>query len=213
MQHDFSHITTWIFDLDNTLYPPSDALFDQIDRLMTKYVMAALDLDHNAADHLRKTYWHQYGTTLAGLMEVHGLDPDPFLEAVHDIDLSHVCPDPVLRDCIENLNGRKIVYTNGSLDHAKRVIKARGLHGVFDALYGIEHAGYMPKPKQIAFERIFARDGLRPDQAVLFEDDARNLAIPHEMGVKTVLVGPKEDHPFIDFQTENLTDFLSQLVC
>ncbi|MFK5997476.1 MAG: pyrimidine 5'-nucleotidase [Rhodobacterales bacterium] len=211
MQQAFSHITTWVFDLDNTLYPPTDALFDQIDVLMTKYVMDNLKLDHPTANKLRKDYWAGYGTTLAGLMEVHGLDPDPFLDAVHQIDLSHVKADHGLRGAIDRLGGRKIVYTNGSREHALRVTKARGLEGAFDALYGVEHAGYAPKPKRIAYERVFALDGINPKTAALFEDDVRNLEIPHEMGMKTVLVGPYAAHPFIQYQTEDLTDFLSRL--
>jgi len=211
MQQAFSHVTTWVFDLDNTLYPPSDALFDQIDVLMTEYVMNSLDIDHPTANKLRADYWADYGTTLAGLMEVHDLDPDPFLDAVHRIDLSHVQADHSLRDSIKRLDGRKIVYTNGSCEHAERVTKARGLEGIFDAMYGVEHAGYAPKPRRIAFERVFALDGVNPRTAALFEDDVRNLEIPHAMGMKTILVGPKTDHPFINYQTDDLTDFLSRL--
>lgn len=211
MQQAFSHITTWVFDLDNTLYPPSDALFDQIDVLMTKYVMNSLNLDEPAADHLRTKYWADYGTTLAGLMEVHDLDPEPFMDAVHDIDLSHIKADQALRNSITQLKGRKIVYTNGSREHAVRVTKARGLDGIFDAMYGVEHAGYEPKPRRIAFERVFALDGVDPTKAALFEDDVRNLEIPHDMGLKTVLVGPQDNRPFVHYQTEDLTGFLSQL--
>lgn len=211
MQQAFSHVTTWVFDLDNTLYPPSDALFDQIDVLMTAYVMDSLKLDQPTANKLRADYWAQYGTTLAGLMEVHDLDPEPFLDVVHQIDLSHVQADHALRAAIERLEGRKIVYTNGSRTHAERVTQARGLSGVFDAMYGVEHAGYEPKPRRVAFERVFALDGVKPDRAALFEDDERNLEIPHAMGMKTVLVGPRDDRPYIHYQTEDLTDFLSRL--
>ena len=137
MQQAFSHVTTWVFDLDNTLYPPTDALFDQIDVLMTNYVMNSLNLDHPTANRLRAKYWADYGTTLAGLMEVHDLDPEPFLDAVHKIDLSHVQNDHTLRASINQLKGRKIVYTNGSREHAERVTKARGLDDVFDAMYGV----------------------------------------------------------------------------
>jgi putative hydrolase of the HAD superfamily len=211
MQQAFSHVTTWVFDLDDTLYPPSDALFDQIDVLMTKYVMDSLNMDHSAADRLRAEYWRNYGTTLAGLMEVHGLEPDPFLDAVHQIDLSHVQKDHGLRSSIEQLEGRKIVYTNGSRTHAQRVTEARGLDGVFDALYGVEDADYQPKPRRAAFERVFALDGIDPSKAALFEDDPRNLEIPYAMGLKTVLVGASADQPFIHYQTDDLAGFLSQL--
>lgn len=212
MQQAFSHVTTWVFDLDNTLYPPTDALFDQIDVLMTEYVMNSLNLDQPTANKLRTDYWARYGTTLAGLMEVHDLDPEPFLDAVHRIDLSHVEADHGLRTSITQLEGRKIVYTNGSREHAERVTKARGLDGVFDAMYGVEHAGYEPKPRRAAYERVFALDGVTPHTAALFEDDVRNLEIPHAMGLKTVLVGPKDDRPYIHYQTDDLTDFLSRLV-
>lgn len=211
MQQAFSHITTWVFDLDNTLYPPSDALFDQIDILMTKYVMQALNLDHAKADKLRADYWLNYGTTLAGLMEVHNLDPDPFLDAVHNINLDHIRPDENLRQSIKNLKGRKIIYTNGSREHALRVTKARGLDGIFDAIYGVEHASYQPKPRRDAYEAIFALDGITPTTSALFEDDARNLEIPHQMGMKTILVGPQNDQPHIHYQTNDLNDFLSRI--
>jgi len=211
MQHDFSHITTWVFDLDNTLYPPSDALFDQIDVLMTQYVMQALNLDEASADRLRATYWKDYGTTLAGLMEHHNLAPDPFLEAVHNIDVSHIKKNIRLRDCIAKLKGRKIIYTNGSQGHARNVTRALGIEDIFDAMYGVENANYAPKPHRAAFECIFALDGITPAKAALFEDDARNLEVPHAMGLKTILVGPKEDHPFIHYQTDDLSDFLSRL--
>ena len=174
--------------------------------------MNSLGLDQPTADKLRSEYWATYGTTLAGLMEVHNLDPDPFLDAVHQIDLSHVKTDHSLRSSLKKLKGRKIVYTNGSREHAVRVTKARGLGGIFDAMYGVEHAGYEPKPRRIAFERVFALDGIDPTKAALFEDDVRNLEIPHDMGLKTILVGPHEDRPYIHYQTDDLTDFLSRLV-
>lgn len=216
MQQAFSHVTTWVFDLDNTLYPPSDALFDQIDVLMTRYVMKHLDLDHAAANKLRADYWARYGTTLAGLMDIHGLEPEAFLDAVHQIDLSHMKPAPDLRRAIEALSGRKVVYTNGSREHACRVTQARGLGGVFDAIYGVEHANYAPKPHRVAFERIFQRDGISPETAAFFEDDIRNLEVPHAMGMKTVLVHetpntPAHNRPHVHYQTDDLTDFLSRL--
>ena len=216
MQQAFSHVTTWVFDLDNTLYPRSDALFDQIDVLMTRYVMKHLDLDHPTANKLRADYWQRYGTTLAGLMDRHGLEPEAFLDAVHQIDLSHMKPAPDLRRAIEALNGRKIVYTNGSYEHARRVTQARGLSGVFDALYGVEHANYAPKPQRVAFERIFERGEIIPETAAFFEDDVRNLEVPHAMGMKTVLVHetpntPAHDQPHVHYRTDDLTDFLSRL--
>lgn len=209
----FTHVRAWVFDLDNTLYPPSARLFDQIEVRMTDFVMQALRVDRSHADHLRDHYWRRYGTTLAGLMAEHDVDPGPYLTTVHEIDLSALRPDPALADRIAGLPGRKIVYTNGSGPYAGRVLAARGLSGAFDAVYGVEHAGFRPKPEQAAFEAIFALDGLAPEQGAMFEDDPRNLAAPHAMGMRTVLVGPvalARDH--IHHHTEDLAAFLSQVI-
>ncbi|MEM7291576.1 MAG: pyrimidine 5'-nucleotidase, partial [Pseudomonadota bacterium] len=136
----FSHVETWVFDLDNTLYPPSVRLFDQIERRMTQYVMAVLKVTEAEADHLRQTYYHKHGTTLAGLMREHDIDPMPYLTDVHDICFNSLEHDTDLAAKIGNLPGRKIVYTNGSAPYAARVSEARGLSGLFDAIYGVEHA-------------------------------------------------------------------------
>lgn len=177
-------VATWVFDLDNTLYPPALRLFDQVNARMTTYVMRALGIDRAAADALRARYWREHGTTLAGLMAVHALDPEPFLEDVHAIDLSAVAPDPGLAAAIARLPGRKIVYTNGSRGHGARVSAALGL--TFDAIYGVEDAGYAPKPRREAFERVFAADGLDPASAAMVEDDQRNLVEPAAMGMVAI---------------------------
>lgn len=208
----FAHVRTWVFDLDNTLYPPSARLFDQIEVRMTDWVMSALGVDRAEADRLRSHYWQTYGTTLAGLMAEHQVDPTPYLVDVHDISFHPLIPDPVLARAIAGLPGRKIIYTNGSAPYAKNVIAARGLHGVFDAVYGVEHAGFRPKPDRAAFEAVFAADGVDPATAAMFEDDPRNLAAPHAMGMRTVLVAPQPDHaPHIEYYTDDLAGFLARL--
>lgn len=210
---EFSHVQSWVFDLDNTLYPPQARLFDQIEVKMTDWVMSAIDVDRKEADRLRKHYWETYGTTLAGLMAEHDVDPGPYLTKVHDIDFGHLEQDHTLAARITALPGRKIVYTNGSAPYAKNVIRARGLDGIFDAVYGVEHAQFRPKPEQQAFETIFATDGINPRTAAMFEDDPRNLAAPHSMGMKTVHVAPAPvPAPHIHHHTSDLNDFLSQLV-
>lgn len=209
----FTHVTTWVFDLDNTLYPPEVRLFDQIEKRMTAWVMEALSVDAREADRLRKHYWATYGTTLAGLMREHDIDPAPYLTDVHDISFEALTPDVRLAAAIEALPGRRIVYTNGSEPYARRVIEARGLEGLFDAVYGVEHAGFLPKPERAAFEAIIEQDGFAAVSAAMFEDDARNLAAPHEMGMATVHVAPEEepaDH--IHHHTPDLPDFLERLV-
>jgi putative hydrolase of the HAD superfamily len=209
----FSHVRAWVFDLDNTLYPQDVALFGQIEVLMTDYVAEALKVDRVEANRLRDHYWKSYGTTLAGLMAEHDIDPDPFLVAVHDIDFSVLPPAPELADLIRALPGRKIVYTNGTAPYAQNVLTVRALDGVFDAVYGVEHAGYRPKPEQAAFETVFALDNLSPEQGAMFEDDIRNLVAPHALGMRTVLVSSKPVHDnHVHHQTSDLTVFLSQLV-
>jgi putative hydrolase of the HAD superfamily len=209
---DFEHVTTWVFDLDHTLYPPHMALFDQINVKMTAYVMEALGVDRDEADRLRHKYWRDHGTTLAGLMDIHGVDPGPYLHEVHQIDFTVLSPDPDLAARIRALPGRRIIYTNGTAPYAEQVIAARGLSGLFDAVYGVEHAGLRPKPERRAFETVFTRDGLDPTRAAMFEDDIRNLAAPHEMGLRTVHVAPKaEPAEHIHHHTDDLTAFLSLL--
>lgn len=209
---DFSHVRCWVFDLDNTLYPPSARLFDQIEEKMTAWVMREVGVTRPEADRLRRDYWARYGTTLAGLMENHGADPGPYLHEVHEIALDRLEPDPALAGHIGRLPGRRIVYTNGSAPYAERVLEARGLAGMFDAVYGVEHARFRPKPERAAFQTVFALDGLDPEAAAMFEDDPRNLAVPHEMGLKTVLVGPEPvPLPHVHHHTADLALFLSVL--
>jgi putative hydrolase of the HAD superfamily len=208
----FNHVRAWVFDLDNTLYPPSARLFDQIEIRMTDWVMEALGVARDEADRLRRHYWATYGTTLAGLMSEHGVDPGPYLTHVHEIDMSHLVADRELASRIRALPGRRIVYTNGSAPYAERVLAARGLDGIFDAVYGVEHAGFRPKPERAAFETIFATDGIDANAAAMFEDDPRNLAAPHEMGMRTVHVAPlASPAAHIHHHTDDLTHFLSGL--
>ncbi|WP_375228653.1 pyrimidine 5'-nucleotidase [Roseobacter sp. S98] len=208
----FSHVQTWVFDLDHTLYPPSARLFDLIEVRMTRWVMETLSVDRAEADRLRKLYWATHGTTLAGLMREHDVDPEPYLEDVHDIPMDSLQPDPELAHLIRNLPGRRIVYTNGCAPYAQRVLEARGLGGIFDAVYGVEHADYLPKPEVQAFEKVFAQDGLAPENAAMFEDDSRNLKAPHAMGMRTVHVAAERaPGPHIQFHTDDLNRFLNAL--
>ena len=209
----FDHVRHWVFDLDNTLYSPAVRLFDQIEVRMTKFVMDKVGVDLDRANQLRVEYWQTYGTTLAGLMREHDVDPAPYLHEVHDIDFSVLSEDPYLAGLIKDLPGRKIVYTNGCEPYARNVLAGRGLTEVFDAVYGVEHAGFRPKPEQAAFEAVFALDDLSADCGAMFEDDTRNLAAPHAMGMRTVHVAPQPaHHDHIHHHTDDLAAFLSQLV-
>ena len=211
-QH-FDHVAHWVFDLDNTLYPPEVRLFDQIEGRMTAFVMEALGVDRAEAGRLRHRYWQEYGTTLAGLMEVHGIAPERYLREVHEIDFSVLPPAPDLAARLAELPGRRVVYTNGSAPYAERVLAARGLEGLFDAVFGVEHAGFEPKPRRTAFERVFTAAGVETPRAAMFEDDPRNLAAPHAMGMRTVHVAPERhaaEH--IHHHTDDLADFLAQVI-
>ncbi len=179
---------------------------------MVRWVMDALKVDKDRANYLRKHYWHTYGTTLAGLMREHDLDPGPYLHDVHDISMDVLTPDPVLAARIKALPGRRIIYTNGTAPYAERVVKARGLDGLFDAVYGVEHARFLPKPERAAFEQVFTTDNLDTTKAVMFEDDPRNLAAPHAMGMGTVHVAPTpEAGEHIHFHTDDLSHFLGRI--
>ncbi|WP_226550045.1 pyrimidine 5'-nucleotidase [Celeribacter naphthalenivorans] len=211
----FSHVKTWVFDLDNTLYPPEAALFSQIEVKMTDWVARELNVSQDEANRLRSDYWREFGTTLSGMMTKHGTDPLPYLTYVHDIDFSGLTRDAELKAAITNLPGRKIVYTNGSAPYANRVLEARGLTGIFNAVYGIEHAEFHPKPKAEAFDTVLGLDGITPTEAAMFEDDPRNLEVPHKLGMKTIYVAPSPlapPAPHIDHHTNDLARFLRELM-
>jgi len=208
-----SSVRTWIFDLDNTLYPPEARLLDQMEGRMTGWIMRELGLDRPAADRLRRRYWHRHGATLPGLMAAHRLAARAWLDHGPDIDLGGLVPDPVLADRIARLPGRRIVFTNGAAaPYAARVLAARGLAHVFDAVYGIEQAGFRPKPDPAAFRAVARADGHDPARAAMFEDTPANLRAPHAMGMATVHVAPRRaagDH--IHHHGPDLSAFLSQL--
>lgn len=210
----FAHVRTWVFDLDNTLYPPEAGLFAQIEPRMTAWVARELDVGEEEANRIRQDYWVEYGTTLSGLMAQHGTDPTPYLSYVHDIDFSGLARDAALKAALTALPGRKIVYTNGTAPYAQRVLDARGLVDIFDAVYGIEEAHFHPKPQAAAYDTIVARDGFDPDTAAMFEDDQRNLAVPHTLGMKTVHVAPSPldpTPPYVQHHTDDLAAFLDAL--
>ncbi|MEQ8435688.1 MAG: pyrimidine 5'-nucleotidase [Oceanicaulis sp.] len=189
------HVNTWVFDLDNTLYPADADIMVQVDKRMTEFVMKLLDLDHDAARAVQKKYWHSYGATLTGLMANHDVDMADFLDFVHDVDHDAITPDPVLADHVAAIEGKRLVFTNGSYKHAERVIDRLGLNGLFDDLYDIKAGGYTPKPERESFERFTRKFGFDPNGAVMFEDSARNLETAAAMGYTTVLVRAAREIP------------------
>ena len=208
-----ANIDCWIFDLDNTLYPASTDLFAQVCEKMSTYIANTLNVDKATADKMRYEYWQKYGTSLAGLMKNFKIDPDHFLEVVHDIDFSVLSKDPKLLNALNELPGRKIVYTNGTVPYAREVLKYRGLADVFDEIYGVENANYIPKPFPEAYELIFAKANIIYNRSAMFEDEVRNLKAPFDLGLKTILIcDSPTNETYVDYSVKNLPDFLRQII-
>ena len=224
---DFAEVEHWVFDLDNTLYPPACDLFGRIDEKMCEFIMGFLGVGAVEAKRVQKDFYVEHGTTLAGLIAVHGVDPERFLVHVHDIDVSAVAPDVALGRAIAALPGRKVIFTNGSVAHAENVTRRLGIDHVFDDIYDIVTTGYEPKPRRAAYERFIAASGIAPRRAAMFEDIPRNLEVPHAMGMRTIWVrpageaGPERyqrlsheggDAAHVHHVAEDLTVFLEGLV-
>jgi putative hydrolase of the HAD superfamily len=187
------HVTDWIFDLDNTLYPARCNLFVQVDRRIGLFIQERLALDADAARALQKRYFHEHGTTLRGLMTHHAIDPQVFLEFVHEIDVAAVPPSPALAAALARLPGRKFIFTNGSLAHADRVMARLGVAHCFDCVFDIVAANYLPKPDPTTYRRLVERHGIDPAAAAMIEDLPRNLRPAAALGMTTVLVLTGED--------------------
>jgi len=190
---DLSHIDSWVFDLDNTLYPSHCDLFAQIDVRMTDFVARTLSLPRAEAKALQKRYYAEHGTTLSGLMAVNRIHPSAFLDYVHDIDLSPLDGVPDLSAALSALPGKRYVFTNGSLRHAENITRKLKIDHLFDGMFDIAAANYLPKPRPEAFDRFFDVTGAAPNSSAMFEDLARNLVPAHARGMTTVLVRAGKD--------------------
>ena len=214
----FAHIEDWIFDLDNTLYPASTRLFDLIDARMTAYVGRVMGSDPIEARRVQKAYFRDHGTTLAGLMTHHEVDPRHFLDDVHAIDLERVAPDEKLKGGLARLPGRKFVFTNGDADYAGRVLAAIGIDDQFHGLVDIHACDYLPKPEAHGYRLLVERFGIDPARAVLVEDMAKNLKPAKALGMTTVWVDNGSDHgdhdadhAAIDHVISDVGEWLEQL--
>jgi putative hydrolase of the HAD superfamily len=222
----FAGARSWVFDLDNTLYPRHTNLYQQVDTRIRDYVQRLLKLPPEEAHRLQKDYYRRYGTTLRGLIVEHGITPDDFLEYVHDIDHSPVKPDPRLAAAIERLPGRKFILTNGSRAHAEKVAERLGVTGHFEDIFDIVRAELLPKPARETYDRFLALTRVDPKKTVIFEDLARNLVVPHALGMTTVLVVPSptreviledwelegQDAAHVDYLTDDLAGFLERIL-
>jgi putative hydrolase of the HAD superfamily len=183
---DFAAIDTWIFDLDNTLYPASCNLFDQIHRRMGEFISGLLGVEIEEARRLQKLYFREHGTTLRGLMNVHEIDPRAFLDHVHRIDLAAIPRDAALGAALAALPGRKLVFTNGTVRHAENILAHLGIAGHFSGLFDIAACGYVPKPDPAGYDALVRRFGIVPARAAMIEDMAKNLAPAAALGMTTV---------------------------
>lgn len=218
----FNATDVWVFDLDNTLYPAECNLFAQVDQRMGSFIAKELGVPFAQARHLQKAYYKQFGTTLSGLMKVHRMAPEPFLDYVHDIDLTCVPELPELKAAINRLPGRKLIFTNGSRRHAERVAGKLGVLEEFEDICSIETCQFVPKPEAEAFDRMVRHHGFAAERAAMFEDMPHNLEAPHVLGMTTVLVHSEfYDHPVqekikqwaeppkhVHHMTDDLTRFL-----
>jgi putative hydrolase of the HAD superfamily len=214
---DFRHVQSWIFDLDNTLYRADCGVFSQIEGRMTDYVARFTGLPRDEARVLQKKLYRAHGTTLNGLMKLHGIAPDDYLDYVHDIDLSGLAADPQLIAAVERLPGRRYIFTNGCRRHAARILDKIGAARLFDDIWDIRTIDFMPKPDPAAYDRVVAACGFAPGSAAMFDDIAHNLAPARALGMTTVWLntgadyshgGPPPPPELIDHQTDNLAAFL-----
>lgn len=210
-------LDTWVFDLDNTLYPASSSLFPQIDARMRGFIGELLGLNADEAHALQKKYYREFGTTLRGLMLVHGLEPERFLEYVHDIDRSVLSPEPALDAALAQLRGRKLIFTNGTESHAEKVLERIGLSRHFEGIFDIHASNYVPKPEPETYRRLLTRHGVKAASSAMFEDIARNLKPAFDLGMTTVWVRAHEpefrhdtDDAHVHHMTDDLAEWLNQ---
>ena len=219
-EQNLRHTPTWVFDLDNTLYHGVHGLFEQIDVRMRQYLANYLDVHEDEAFRVQKTYFREYGTTLRGMMINHQMDPKPYLDFVHDIDITAIPPNPALDAVLNTLPGRKLIFTNADFAHAERVLGRLGITDHFEGVFDIKDADYVPKPEPEVYDRLLKRFDFDPTQAVMVEDIARNLKPARALGMTTVWVRPvtecaisKEepegDH--VDIETDDLVEWLESL--
>lgn len=202
----------WVFDLDNTLYPRDCDLFAQIDVKMKTFVSDLLGIDYDEAYKIQKQYFREHGSTLRGLMDNHGLPPKEFLDFVHDIDVTPVPPNPRLDDILHRLDGRKIVFTNGSVTHAENVMKRLGITHHFEGIFDIHAADYLPKPDRSAYDKFVREYDVDPNRAVMLEDIARNLEPAHAMGMTTVWIRSDHDHSAMGAEGDHIHHTIDELV-
>ena len=211
-------IKFWIFDLDNTLYSGKTKVFEQVDKKMSKYISEKLKISIEEAKKIQKNYFHEYNTTLNGMIKNHKIDANEFLEFVHDIDIDFLKKDILLGEELKKLDGKKIIFTNGSKKHALNVTQKIGIDHHYDSIFDIDESEFIPKPAIEPYKKLVKKHKIDPKLCVLVEDIARNLKPAYEMGMKTVWIENDEpwakkfsDESFVGYKTNNLTEFLKKI--
>ena len=213
-------INTWIFDLDNTLYSADSGIFQQVHKLMGEFISKNLKMDIVEAKKLQSKYYKQHGTTLRGLMDNHGVEPDYFLDEVHKLDYSIVGPDEILNKELENIQGRKIIYTNANRKHVVDVLERINLANFFDEIFDIKMANYIPKPEIRPYEQIIDIFNINPSSSAMFDDIAKNLVPAKKVGFTPVWVDAGYENfsddiqaskDYLDYSTRNLSSFLKDI--
>ena len=213
-------INTWIFDLDNTLYSADSGIFQQVHILMGDFVSQYLNIELKEAKTLQKKYYKQHGTTLKGMMDNHGVDPDHFLTEVHKLDYSIVGPNKELNQQLEKLEGRKIIYTNANRQHADEILERLNLTHIFKEIFDIKNANYIPKPEITPYQQIIKKFDIDSSSAVMFDDIAKNLVPAKNVGFTSVWVDVGYENfsddvvnskQYLDYETKNISNFLNQV--
>ena len=215
---ELKNIKYWLFDLDNTLYSGDTKVFDQVDKKMSKFISKKLKVSEVEAKKIQKNYFHEYNTTLNGMIKNHDIDANEFLEFVHDVNLDFLQKDEFLGNQISKLKGKKIIFTNGSKAHAANVTERIGIDKLFDGVFDIVDSDFYPKPSMEPYKKIIENYNIEPEYCIFFEDIARNLKPAHELGMKTVWIENNEpwaakysDSEFINYKTKNLVNFLKEI--
>ncbi len=215
---EFQQVKYWIFDLDNTLYSGKTKVFEQVDKKMSKYISTKLKVSIEEAKKIQKNYFHEYNTTLNGMIKNHEIDANEFLEFVHDIDIDFLQKDLKLNKELKELSGKKIIFTNGSRKHAINVTTKIGIEHHFDDIFDIVDSDFVPKPALAPYKKLVEKHKIDPKLCVFVEDIARNLKPAYEMGMKTVWIENEEpwaskfsDSNFINYKTNDLSEFLKKI--
>lgn len=210
----FKEKKVWLFDLDNTIYSPTTKIFDQIDQRMKLFISKKLSISENDAFILQKKFYHKYGTTLYGLMKNYELDPDEFLNFVHDIDLSKLKKNSVLFKKINNLPGSKIIYTNGEKNYAEKVLKSLGVSNLFKSIWDIKKSKFIPKPEMSPLKNLLSTNKIDNSSCVYFEDIEKNLRPAHQLGITTVHItdkNPTIKKSYVDFRFKTIISALDMI--